>query len=137
MPISVLISNTPPDLACLLRLSQQCGLAINETTSSGLLEKHKRVFWIIAEDKHQAIGLMRLSMRVPGIAFISNFVVDPSQQGIGIGSKMLLAAEKTCLKKRERLLVLESVTVAESYYLKRGFIKKQPFPPTYTKLLTA
>jgi ribosomal protein S18 acetylase RimI-like enzyme len=135
MMIKVRSSNAPPDKACFARLSKNSGLSFEQPPDEDLLKKLKGVFWVVAENNQEQIGLLRLSLRVPGISFISNFVVDPAHQGKGIGSKMLLAAEKLCMKHEEFFLVLESVASAEAYYLKRGFIKKQAFPPTFTKTL--
>jgi ribosomal protein S18 acetylase RimI-like enzyme len=135
MVIKVHSSNAPPDKASFTRLSKKSGLIFEQRPDDDLLKKHKDVYWVVAENNQQLIGLLRLSLRVEGICFISNFVVDPAHQGKGIGSKVLLAAEKVCIKHDECFLVLESVVSAEAYYLKRGFVKKQAFPPTFTKTL--
>lgn len=114
-------------LACLQVINHCATRDIEERVLS--LEQYAEKLWMHAENysvhaDDQIVGFLSFYANTAGVAFISNIVVIPAYQGMGIGSALLDIVEQYSQKAHFQCIELhvDSInTNAISFYKRKSF----------------
>ena len=98
-----------------------------------VLDYLEKGWFLIAEADSAIKGCVYLEERDNDRTYLGLLSVDPSSQGQGIGSLLMMAAEQECRSRRSRqidILIVNLRTELPSFYGSRGYIETgtSPFP---------
>ena len=79
--------------------------------------------FLVADREGRIVGCVNLEEYSPSLAEVRSLVVDPAEQGRGIGAALVAAAED--LGRRRHYLTLFAVSNNESFFRARGYAPRE------------